>query len=554
MALLGGDDANRGNGALYELYLSFTMDVPIKKRRWSPIVIGLVAMVVSGCMSRSSQHTQHVLRLRLAGEPSVLNPLLITDTGSSAVASQVFSGLVRFNEQFQLVPDLATHWVISDGGKRLTFYLRRDVKWHDGHPFTSRDVIFTFQTLLNPRTNTVRRSDYMVKGQPIQFAAPDPYTVVVTLPQPFAPLLYRMGMEIIPAHRLEGKDINTDPFNRHPIGTGPFQFDSWQPNQFVKLKAYAHYHGGKPRLKTVLFRIIPEYNVAKSALIKGDIDLLEGVSPLDVPALSRRPTLRVVTYDEWLYSYMGFNLKNPHLSNPLVRRAMVHAVDRDLLIKAVLFGYGRVAHVPISPLSWAYPKPITPLSYDPKKAISLLEQAGYVRRKDGWFYHQNRRLALTVLVSKGGKAGPKNAEIIQRYFKMVGIQLTIQQLEWQAFLKVVTGPSDPKPFDLCLLSWSLSPDPDAYSIWHSSQYPKGFNFVGYHNPQVDQLIEAGRLVNDQASRQRIYHQAFRLIAQDTPYLFLYYPRTITAVNRRLTGLSHPGPAGLLVTIETVGAP
>lgn len=527
------------------------MDLPIKKRRWATIAIGLVAMVLSGCMGGSSHHTQHVLRLRLAGEPNVLNPLLITDTGSSAVASQVFSGLVRFNEQLDLIPDLATRWVISDGGKRITFYLRRDVSWHDGHPFTARDVLFTFQTLLDPRTNTVRRSDYMVNGQPIRFSAPDAYTVVVTLPQPFAPLLYRMGMEIIPAHRLKGKDINTDPFNRHPIGTGPFQFDTWQPNQYVKLKAYPRYHGGNPRLKTLLFRIIPEYSVAKSALIKGDIDMLEGVSPLDVKALSNQSSLRVVMYDEWLYSYMGFNLKNPDLSNPLVRRAMVHAVDRDLLIKAVLFGYGRVAHVPISPLSWAYPNTVTPYTYNPQKARSLLQQAGYVRRQDGWFYKNNRRLAFTVLVSKGGKAGPKNAEIIQRYFKTVGIDLTIQQMEWQAFLKVITGPDDPKKFDLCLLSWSLSPDPDAYSIWHSSQYPKGFNFVGYQNPRVDQLIEKGRLVNDMATRQQIYHDAFRRIANDTPYLFLYYPRTITAVHRRLTGLSKPGPAGLLVTIETV---
>jgi len=510
-----------------------------------------MAMLVSGCMGPSSTHTQHVLRLRLAGEPSVLNPLLITDTGSSAVASQVFSGLVRFNEHLQLVPDLATHWVISDGGKRLTFYLRRNVTWHDGHPFTSRDVLFTFHTLLDPRTNTVRRSDYMVNGKPIRFSAPDAHTVVVTLPQPFAPLLYRMGMEIIPAHRLQGKDINTDAFNRHPIGTGPFQFDTWRPNHYVKLKANPHYHGGKPRLKTLLFRIIPEYNVAKSALIKGDIDILEGVSPLDIPAVTRRPPLRVVTYDEWLYSYMGFNLKNPHLSNPLVRRAMVHAVDRTVMVKAVLYGHGRVAHVPISPLSWAYPRQVTPISFDPNTSLSLLKQAGYVRRQDGWWYKDNRRLAFTVLVSKGGKAGPKNAEIMQRYFKSVGIQLTIQQMEWQAFLKVITGPDDPKAFDLCILSWSLSPDPDAYSIWHSSQYPKGFNFVGYRNQRVDQLIESGRLVNDQATRARIYHDAFRLIAQDTPYLFLYYPRTVTAVNRRLTGLSQPGPAGLLVNIEQV---
>lgn len=517
------------------------------------LIVGvLITPLFFGC-GATKVSTQGVLRLRLSGEPSVLNPLLTTDASSSAVVSQIFSGLLRVNESLELEGNLATHWEVLNGGRRLVFHLRRDVKWHDGVPFTAKDVLFTFNAILDPKTNTVRRSDYIINGKPIQFSSPRPDTVVVDLPSPYAPILYRMAMEILPAHLLGNADINTASFNRRPIGTGPFRFVTWRPNQFIQLDAYSGYYLGTPALKTILFRVIPEYNVAKALLIKGDIDVLDGVSALDIAQLKKRPDLRVVTYDELLYSYMGFNLKNPHLSNRLVRQAVAHAIDRQAMIKMVLIGKGRVADLPVSPLSWASPSNPFHYAYQPTKSIQLLQEAGYRRNPAGDWVKNGSPLSFTILVSKGGKAGPKNAEIIQRYLKSVGIKVMIQQLEWQSFLSIITNKQDPKAFDMCILSWSLSPDPDAYSIWHSSQYPRGFNFVAYQNKRVDTLLEEARSTVHQPTRARIYHEAFRIIGEELPYLFLYYPSTITAYNHRLTGLSRPGPAGLFVRMEQVNA-
>src|SRR3989339_1592916 len=186
------------------------------------------------------------IRFSLGGEVSVLNPILSTDTASSAVEGAIFSGMVKVNEKLEMIPDLAQKWSVSKDGKVWTFRLRRDVKWHDGFPFTAEDVKFTFDSILDPKVNSVRRSDYIIDGQPIKFKVIDKYTVQAILPKPFAPFLTRLGMGILPKHLFSGQDINRSIYNRKPIGTGPFKFAEWKTGDYVKVIRNDNYFKGKP--------------------------------------------------------------------------------------------------------------------------------------------------------------------------------------------------------------------------------------------------------------------------------------------------------------------
>ena len=206
----------------------------------------------------------------------------------------------------------------------------------------------------------------------------------------------------------------------------------------------------------------------------------------------------------------------------------------------------------MSPLSWAYPNQPYVSEYNPKKSTELLKKLGWVlNSKTGLIEKDGEAFSFTLLTNKGNKDREKAAQKIKQFLKIIGIDMSIQLMEWNAFIQILSNRKDPKPFDACLLGWSLGLDPDGYSIWHSSQYPNGFNFVGYKNKMVDQLLVKGRLETNQEKRKIIYEKLFNQIGKDKPYIFLFFPESIVGINKRVKGLSKPGPAGLFNPIENI---
>jgi len=478
------------------------------------------------------------LVLALGGEVSVIDPVLSTDTASSAVEGVVFTGLTKINEKLEVIPDLASSWEVSKDGKVWRFYLKRNVKWHDGKPFTSDDVVFTFNSILNPKVNSVRRSDFIINGKPIVFSAIDKYTVKAVLPEPFAPFLIHSGMGIVPAHLLRGKDINTANFNRHPVGTGPFKFAEWRSGDYIKILRNDDYYGGRPKLAEILFRIIPDENATLIALEAGEVDEA-GVPAKDFSRVKKLPGINVFEYDELMYVYLGLNLDKPVFADRRVRQALACATDKNQLVSLILKKLGSPAYCPSAPISWAYSDNVEKYPYDPEKAKQLLKEAGA------------ENLEFTCLVNQGNKEREKAAIILQQQYKKIGVKMNLRELEWSALLKIINKPSAPKDFDAVIIGWSLGLDPDSYSIWHSSQYPQGFNFIKYQNRRVDHLLEVGRTTMEKAKRKKIYAELNRLISVDQPYIFLWYPKAVSAVRDRVGGLSKPGPAGLFLNIEKV---
>ena len=291
-------------------------------------VVFFVACDSSPSTSPSYSKKGQVLTLNLGADPSNFNPVLSTDSVAATIESKVFNGLLKVNDDLELELDLAESYTVLDKGLRYRFHLRKGVKWHDGHPFTAADVKYTFEIILNPKTNTVRRSNFVIGGQPIQFYVVDAHTIDIVLPELFSPALIRLSSAIVPKHILEGQDINKAAFNRHPIGTGPFQFVSYESGQFVKLKRNDHYFGPRPKLDEILFKVIPDNNTAVLSFEKGELDAA-GIPPKEKKRFQLREGMSLQSYTPLSYTYMGFNLKHRFFKDLRVRQAIAYAINKE---------------------------------------------------------------------------------------------------------------------------------------------------------------------------------------------------------------------------------
>ena len=453
------------------------------------------------------------------GDASFLNPILSQDSASSDIVGFVFNGLIKYDRNLEsFVGVLAESWKIETGPEpEITFFLRKGVLWHDGKEFTAEDVKFTYDKIMDEKTNTVRRSDYeLVKKAEVL----DPYTFRVTYKQPFSPGLGTWGMGIIPKHLLEKEDINTTSFNRKPVGTGPFRFVEWVTDEKIVVEANPKYFEGRPKLDRIIYRIIPDTSLNEMELLTRGIDYY-GVYPFEFQRMKETPFLNIYSQPSLGYTYIGYNFKNPLFQDKRVRQALTYAINREEIVQYVLYGLGKVANGPFPSHLWYSNPNVKPLPYDPARARQLLAEAGWKDTDgDGILEKDGKPFRFTLITNSGNDTRRDVGVLVQRPLREIGIDVTFEFYEWSVFLKNFVNA---KHFDACILGWSLSPDPDAYEIWHSSQIEKGFNFISYRNPEVDRLWEEGRREYDVEKRKDIYWRIHELMAEDQPYTFLCVP-------------------------------
>ncbi|QEM68386.1 peptide-binding protein [Geobacter sp. FeAm09] len=476
------------------------------------------------------------------GDASTLIPLLATDTSSHAVAGQIYNGLVKYDKDLKIVGDLAESFTISPDGLTITFHLHRGVKWHDGAPFTARDVLYTYRVVIDPKTPTAYAEDFkQVKG----IAAPDDYTVRVTYGAPFAPALASWGTAILPAHLLEGKDITKSPLARAPVGTGPYRFKEWVAGQKIVLEANHDYFEGRPWIDRYIYRIIPDTSTMYMELKAGAIDMM-GLTPVQY---ARQTTGTRFTsqfnkyrYPSSSYVYMGYNLRHPLFKDKRIRQALTAAIDKDELIHGVLFGMGQKAVGPIPPGRWAYNPNVRDIAYDPKHAAELLAQAGWREKNSaGILMKDGKPFSFTILTNQGNQQRLLTAQIIQQRLRYVGIDVKIRIVEWATFLKEFV---DKGNFEAVMLGWTTTPDPDMFDVWHSSKTNPGeLNFVGFKSAEVDRLLVEGRSTFDLEQRRKAYFRIQEIMADEQPYTFLYVPDALPVVSARIRGVK-PAPAGI----------
>jgi len=462
------------------------------------------------------------------GDASYLNPVLAQDSASSEINGFVFNGLIKYDRNLQnFVGELAESWKVKAGPEpEITFFLRKGVHWHDGKEFTAHDVKFTYDKIMDEKTNTVRRSSYeLVKKAEVL----DPHAFRVTYRQPFSPGLETWGIGIIPKHLLEKEDINTTAFNRRPIGTGAFRFVEWVTDEKIVVEANAQYFEGRPLLDRIIYRIIPETSLSEMEILTQGIDY-SGIYPHQYRRISQIPFLKAYSQPSLGYTYIGYNQKHAVFQDKKVRQALTHAINREEIVQYVLYGLGAVASGPFPNHLWYSNPNVKPLPYDPQKARQLLAEAGWRDTNgDGILDREGKPFRFTLITNSGNETRRDVGVLVQRQLRELGIDVTFELYEWSVFLSNFINV---KHFDACILGWGLSVDPDAYEIWHSSQIEKGFNFISYKNPEVDRLWEEGRKEYEIEKRKKIYWRIHELMAEDQPYTFLYVPLGISTLQRK----------------------
>ncbi len=476
------------------------------------------------------------------GDASNLLPVLASDASSSEIAGLIYNGLVRYDKDLRLEGELAESWEVSADNLVITFHLRPGVKWHDGAPFSAEDVLFTYQTYIDPAVPTAYAENYK---QVDKVEVLDPLTLRVSYKKPLARALVSWAVGIMPKHLLAGQDVTKSPLSRAPVGTGPYKFVEWLPGEKIVLEANPDYFEGRPWLNRVVYRIIPDESTMFLELKAGGLDMM-GLTPLqyarqtDSADFSRR--FNKYRYLSFAYTYLGYNLKRPMFKDQRVRQALAFAINKQEIIDGVLLGLGQEATGPYKPGTWPYNAAVKRYPYDPARAKELLAEAGWGDSDgDGVLDKEGQPFAFTIVTNQGNDQRTKSGEIIQRRFREIGVDVKLRVIEWASFLKEFINPGN---FDATILGWTIPIDPDGYNVWHSSKTGPGeLNFVGFKNAEVDELLEKGRRTLDQAQRKVYYDRFQEILAEEQPYTFLYVPDALPVVAARIHGIE-PAPAGI----------
>jgi len=516
----------------------------------------LLLIALSGCKDKAPATSQADLKNNddgpsygdaliegTIGEPSILIPMLASDSASHSVSGLIFNGLVKYDTDLSVIGDLAESWGISKDGLVITFLLRKGVKWADGVEFTADDVMFGYKTIVDEKTPSAYKEDFLqVKKAEVL----DKYTFRVTYEKPFAPALTTWGsLIILPKHLLEGKDITKTDFARNPIGLGPYKLSKWVPDQELILENYKDYFEGRPYIDRYIYRRIPDPATMFLMLRTGEIDMM-GLTPLQYTKQTEtdyfRKNFNKYRYPAFQYTHMAFNLKHPFFKDRLVRQAIAYAIDKSELVDVVLFGLGRPATGPYVTNTWPYNPEVKRYDYNPEKARQLLKEAGWEDTdKDGLLDKDGRPFKFTVFTNTGNKLRENTATIIQWRLAKIGIKMEIRKLEWSTFINQFI---DKKRFEAVILGWSIGLDPDQYDIWHSSKTrEKELNFISYSNPEVDELLEKGRRSFAINERKKAYFRIQEILAEEVPYIFLYVPDATVVVSARVRGIK-PSPIGI----------
>ncbi|MGA2978066.1 MAG: ABC transporter substrate-binding protein [Terriglobales bacterium] len=499
------------------------------------VLLGVIGACILPLLSCSQAPDPNTLIMIIESSPTNLDPRVGIDAQSERIGELLFDALLTRNEHFNVQPGLAERWEIPDP-LTYVFQLHRGVTFHDGRPLTSRDVKWTFDSLLEGKIRSTKSAAYRFVDR---VDAADTFTVVFHLKEPDATLLWNLSegaSGIVPYGSL-------DEITRQPIGTGPFKFVSAQQDKEVVVERNDNYWGAKARLARVRFTVVPDATTRALELRKGSADAaINALTSDTIVALEREPNLQVERAPGTVLSYLAFNLRDATLQDVRVRQAIAYAIDRGPLLQYIWRGFAQPALSVLPPQSWAYDQDVAAYPHNPEKARQMLDAAGY-RTRDGVRFH------LTMKTSTE-ESNRLLAAVLQQQLRDVGIALDIRTFEFATFFADVTSGA----FQVYPLRWiGGNQDPDIFELcFHSNRFPPhGANRGFYSNPRVDGLIDEARRQTDQDVRKRLYAEVQQILAQDVPYLNLWYIDNVLVHTRRVRNatLNPSGNYDFLKTVE-----
>jgi len=480
------------------------------------LLLSLIAL-----LSCSPKPDPKTLVMIIESSPTNLDPRVGIDAYSERIDSLIFDHLLNRDEHLNVKPALAERWEIPDP-LTYVFHLRAGVKFQDGRPLTSGDVKWTFDSLLEGKIRSTKAAAYRFVDH---LDAPDDATVIFHLKEPFATLLWNLSdgaMGIVPYGSL-------GEMSQHPVGSGPFRFVSAEPDKDLVIERNDGYWGEKARLARVRFLVVPDMTTRALELRKGSADIaINALTPDMVLTLERDPNLAVLHGLGTILSYLAFNLRDPILGDVRVRHALAYAIDRRPMIQYLWRGFAQPAYSELPVQSWAYEGDVPRYEHNPQRARQILDTAGY-RAVNGVRFH------LTMKTSPEESTRLMVA-VLQQQLREVQIQLDIRTFEFATFFSDVTKGA----FQLYSLRWiGGNEDPDIFEYaFHSAKFPPhGANRGFYVNPRVDSLIDQARSELDQDTRKELYAEVQRILAEDLPYIDLWYLDNVLVHTRRVGNLA-----------------
>ncbi|HEY4440303.1 MAG TPA: ABC transporter substrate-binding protein [Candidatus Elarobacter sp.] len=503
--------------------------------------IAFAAALASACAPSATAADPPVLRIAMTAEPSSLSPLFALDDYTNTVDRLVFDVLITVAPDGRtLIPRLAStvpsvrNGGISRDGRTITYRLRRTVRWHDGAPFTSSDVAFSYAAIMNPANNVPNRHGY---DEIASVATPDPYTVVFRMKRPYAPALTTLFSDaepspILPAHLLATyPNLNQIDFNQHPVGTGPYKVVHWNRGDAVELEANDAYYLGAPKIRRISVRVVPDENTLVNQLRAHEVDVFAEASVNGYGQVRALPGIAIALTPMHGAGNVLINTRRPPLNDVRVRRAIAAAIDKDAIARNFTYGAGTPATEDLPSFMWAYDRNVRAEGYDPARARALLREAGWRGPTLTFAYAQNNAGSRLIAVQ------------IQAYLRAAGIDVQLKGYTTQMMFGAYAagGVYQSGNFDLAWYTMTLGIDPDASGRFTCGAIPpNGQNYSRYCDHAMDAAQAAGLGTFDAAARKRAYARSQELLARDVPVVFVYWPKDTQAYDARLHGF-RPNP-------------
>jgi peptide/nickel transport system substrate-binding protein len=528
------------------------------------LAIATAALVLAGCTKtggegpsttaggagarKNAYTTPHVLRIGDTQDFDNLNPHLSTALILGNLNELTEAYLVRYGRDNRPTPELATivptqaNGGVSKDGLTITWHLRRGVRWSDGAPFDADDVVFSTKAVNNPANNEVGRDGWDLITK---IDEPDKYTVVYHLKKPYSGYLPTFfgsaGANpcVLPKHILGNlPDINHAPYNSKPIGIGPFRYVEWMRGDHITLEANPYYWRGQPKIKRIVYKIIPDRNTLLTQLQTGEVDLWAYVPPAYFDRIHALPNVAYFRGPSFLYAHVTFNTSHPALREKVVRQALRLATDSNLLRNKINHGIGIVQDSMVTPASPFFVKaPQVP--YDVAKANRMLDQAGWKRGADGIRAKNGVKLNLDFAASAGNPDVDARIEQIRSMWQQIGVAITPKHYNTALFFQLTGGIVYGGKFDATTFSWQLTPDADLNPQTSCTLFPpNGQNLSRFCDPKLEVLLQEEKTAYDEAARRAVIAKAMPIIIDDAPFLVLYVLEDVHAYNSDLTNW-HP---------------
>lgn len=498
------------------------MQPPIRLVFTKIVICSILFTAFQACQKRGAPDT---LVIAEESAPVDFDPRFAVDAYSSRINGLLYAGLVSQDTHARLVPDLALSWVTPDD-QTYIFSLRPGVTFHDGRALTARDVVYTYQSILDPKLGSPKAEGF---ADVDSITAVDDLTVRFHLKRPFAPMLSALTAGIVPEGA--GRELS-----RRPIGNGPFKLEDFDPGARTTLRSFADYYGGTPQIARLVVKAVPNDTTRVLELRKGSVGLLiNSVPPDSLKALRAEPKVRIFEQPGLNVSYLGFNLRDPILQNRAVRQAIAHAIDREGIIAHLFAGGAVTTATLLAPMLWSHASGLPYFAYDPHRASQLLDAAGF-RDPDGAGPLPRLRLSYKTSTNPLRR---RVAEAIAGQLRAVGIEPEVRAFEFGTFFDDIKKGN----FQMYSLVWVGLVEPDAYfNIFHSaSAPPAGANRGAYADTQIDAWLESGRRTLDVSERVKIYSQIQERLAVELPCVPLWVQNDVAAATPRLRNFTvYPG--------------